>query len=153
MKHELNYSLKTFNQIYKEMDILYHNYAKNAGLSDTAFWILYSLSERNNIFTQRELCEDWSFAPQTINSALKELEKRGIATLESVPGNKKNKWIKLTEDGGRLVERVVYPLMQAENDSFDELPLNECEAMLVATRKYLSFLKEKISATQATVNK
>ncbi len=89
MKEVIPTQLTAFNKIHKEMDIVYHNYAKDFGLSDTAFWILYSVSEQNGSFTQRELCNDWSFTPQTVNSALKELEKRNIITLESVPGNRK----------------------------------------------------------------
>lgn len=72
--------LKTFNQIYKEMDIIYHDYAKTCGLSNMAYWILYSVAESNEYFTQRDFCNDWFFAPQTVNSALKDLEKKILST-------------------------------------------------------------------------
>lgn len=87
--------LKTFNKIYKEMDIIYHKYAKNCGLSDMAYWILYSMSESDCLFTQRDFCKDWFFAPQTVNSALKDLEKKNIIFLEPVPGNKKTNGLSL----------------------------------------------------------
>ena len=41
------------NQLIKEMDDLYRVYAKNCNLSETAFWILYCIQEREKeAFTQ-----------------------------------------------------------------------------------------------------
>ncbi len=133
-----------FNQIYKEMDIIYHNYAKSTELSDTAFWILYSISEHNSSFTQRDLCRDWSFAPQTLNSALKDMEKRGIIRLEPVTGNKKNKLLHLTPNGERLVADVILPLMQEEDNSFSVLDEKECEQMLSFTERYVEALRHSV---------
>lgn len=151
MKEKISEKLKAFNKIYKEMDIVYHNYAKKCGLSDTAFWILYSVAESNEHFTQRDFSESWSFPPQTVNSSLKDLEKQGIIFLEGVPGNKKNKWIKLTKKGTELVEKTVFPLMKTEWESLEALSEEECELMMSLIKKYVSTLKEnvrKISITQ-----
>ena len=133
--------LKAFNKIYKEMDIVYHNYAKNCGLSDMAYWILYSMAEAEEVFTQRDFCRDWFFAPQTVNSALKDLEKRDIIYLEPVPGNKRNKWIRLSENGKRFMEKTIIPIINAKCESLESLSDGECECMLSVTRKYVSALK------------
>ncbi len=144
MKGNTKAHLEKFNKIYKELDILYHNYAKSCGLSDMAYWILYSMLESDDLFTQRDFCKEWFSAPQTVNSALKDLEKKGIIFLESVPGNKKNKWIKLTEEGKAFTERVISPLIRAECESFDDLTKEECESMLGTTQKYIGVLAEKL---------
>lgn len=136
--------LTRFNQIYKEMDIVYHNYAKSLGLSDTAFWILYCISENENALTQRELCNYWSLPPQTVNSALKDIEKRGLITLDPVTGNKKNKLLHLTSVGEELVSRVMVPLIQAEEESFNTLSDEECEQMLSLTKRYSEALRKNI---------
>lgn len=133
-----------FNQTYKGMDVLYHNYAKSLGLSDTAFWILYCISEHSGSFTQRELCRDWSFSPQTVNSALKDMEKRGLIRLIPVPENKKNKLLHLTSDGERLVAEAILPLIQAEGESFSALSEEECEQMLSLTERYAAALRTSI---------
>lgn len=137
--------LKMYNQIYKEMDIVYHNYAKSCGLSDMAYWILYSIAENDEYFTQRDFCKDWFFSPQTVNSALKDLEKKGIIFLESVSGNKKNKLIKPTENGKKFIESYINPLIKTECESFESLSKDECELMLYTTKKYISALKEKVT--------
>ena len=49
-----------YNQLIKEMDDLYRVYAKNCNLSESAFWILYCIQEREKeAFTQREICDYW----------------------------------------------------------------------------------------------
>lgn len=137
--------LRTYNQICKEMDIVYHNYAKGCGLSDMSYWILYSIAEADEYFTQRDFCHEWFFAPQTVNSALKDLEKREIIFLEAVPGNKKNKLIKPTEKGKKFINEFIIPIINSECESFETMSAEECTLMLSTTKKYISILKEKIS--------
>lgn len=137
--------LKAFNKIYKEMDVVYHNYAKSCGLSDMAYWILYSMAEREEYFTQRDFCNDWFFAPQTVNSALKDLVKKGIICLESTAKNKKNKLIKPTEYGKEFIVDVIMPLIKAECESFENMSKEECTSMLYTTKKYITDLKSNVN--------
>lgn len=143
--------LKTYNKIYKEMDIIYHGYAKKFGLSNMAYWILYSIAESDECFTQRDFCNDWFFTPQTVNSALKDLERKDIIFLESVPENKKNKLIKPTENGKKIIESVIMPLIKAECESFETLSKEECKLMLSITKKYISVLKDRVNVLKASV--
>lgn len=53
MKDPIAAQLAAFNQLYKEMDEIYHVYAKEQGISDTVFWILYSLYENNSSYIQK----------------------------------------------------------------------------------------------------
>lgn len=139
--------LAAFNQAYKEMEEIYHNYAKAHGLSDCAFWVLYSMWENEDIYPQRRLCEEWFYTPQTVNSALKSLEKQGLIELVFMPGNRKNKQIVFTFEGRKLAERVIEPLMQAENNSFCGLNEQERETLLAATQKHIQLLRKEISVT------
>lgn len=136
--------LTAFNQTYKEIDGIYHSYAKRNGLSDAGLWVLYSLWERGSAYTQRELCADWSYSPQTVNSVLKGLEREGLIRLTYAPGNRKSKQIHLTEKGVGLEERVVVPLMQAEGSSFSGLDGAERQALLSLTQKHIALLRREI---------
>lgn len=81
-----------YNQLIKEMDDLYRVYAKNCNLSETAFWILYCIREREKeAFTQREICDYWFYTPQTVNSALKNMTEEGLLILRAEEDNRKNK--------------------------------------------------------------
>lgn len=144
MDTEIKTILKQYNRICKSMDIVYHNYAKRVGLSDAAFWILYSVAESDRAFTQRELSSEWSFPPQTVNSSLKDLVGKGIITLEPLENNRKNKIIKLTNEGRALIDKFVLPLLQAECDGFGVLSPDECDAMISSIIKYAVELKHRV---------
>ena len=144
MKDPIAAQLAAFNQLYKEMDEIYHVYAKEQGISDTVFWILYSLYENNSSYIQKELCSEWHYPPQTVNSALKSLEKQGIISLEAVPGNKKNKLVSLTEHGLTLTQRVIARLTDAERNAILSMTADERKTLLSLTEKYTEFLRRHV---------
>lgn len=137
--------LALYNQSHKEMDIIYHDIAKKFCLSDTAFWLLYSLEEHETMYTQKELCKEWSYPPQTINSAIKDLEKRSIIKLTTVNGNRKNKQIFLTDEGEALVKKVILPVMNAEQKAFERMDKHDLAAFLSMTQRHVELLKEEIN--------
>ena len=53
-------------QINKEIDDLYHKVATYYGLSDSAFWILYSLYENRDGLTQKDICYNFFIAEFTV---------------------------------------------------------------------------------------
>ena len=136
--------LALFNQLYKEMDEIYHQYAKRQRISDTALWLLYSLYEDGAGYTQRELCSAWHYPPQTINSALKNLVNQGYIQLKPVEGNQKNKRIALTEAGNEMMQEIISPLIRAEKRTFQRLEKSERDALLSLTHKYVSLLKSEV---------
>jgi len=143
MSETLLGQLAALNQTYKEMDDAYHNYASAHGVSDMTFWILYFVGVHEGDYTQRELCSEWYFAPQTVNSALKGLEKQGVVELTLAPGSRKNKKIHLTPAGRELMEQIIVPLIEAEERSFGRLEEQEREQLLSLTRKRIALLKEE----------
>ena len=137
--------LAAFNQLYRQMDEIYHLYAKRRGISDTALWLLYSLYEEEDAaYTQRALCSDWHYPPQTVNSALKSLERQGLLVLEPVPGNQKNKRIVLTDRGRETAQKEIFPLMLAEQRAFQGLGERDGEALLSLTRHYVELLRVQV---------
>ena len=95
-KQDARKLLRQYNEIYKQMDDVYHSLARHYGLSDSAFWILYLLRETDKISTQSDLCSELSLSKQTIHSGLKSLEANGYLRLEQEEGNRRNKKISRT---------------------------------------------------------
>lgn len=134
-----------YNLMIKEMDDLYRIYAKHSNLSETAFWILYCVREREQEpFTQREICEYWFYTPQTVNSALKHMTEEGLLILRTEEGNRKNKRIYLTEKGKETVERFVVPLMDAERRALAGLGEQETEVFLRTMKKHTELFRREI---------
>ena len=141
MKNRKADSLEVFNQLYKKMNEIYHQYAKSLGLSDMAFWLLYSLHKGSGFHTQKDICTTWHYPPQTVNSAIKNLEKQGLITLEYAEGNQKNKHIVPTKTGRAYMKKVITPLVAAERRVFESLEDGQREALLSLTQKYVDLLE------------
>lgn len=144
MKLPVIFVLTAFNQAHKKMNVLYHDYAKCVGMSDASFRLMYSLFEHDYPCTQKDLCKAWFYAPQTINSALKSLESKGYIELESSEKNRKNKLVRFTPSGEKLVNEKIAPLVQAEERSFDRLDQEERDRLLEITQKHIEILAEEI---------
>ena len=128
-------------RMYKENDSLYRRLARHFGLSESAFWILYTLEEFQQPVTQAQLCEYLSLSKQTINSGLKQLEQEGNIHLSSGPGRRK--YLQLTPAGRQLAERTVRPVLRAEERAFLGMAEEERASLLALERKYLSLLRQE----------
>ena len=132
-----------YNQLLKECDNIYHDAAVRAGLSDCAFWILHALWEADYPLTQSEIGDNASMPRQTVNSALKKLEKDGYLTLERING-KMGKSIHLTMQGEQFAKVHIAPIAAAEERVCAQFTQEEQEQFLSTFRTLVNRLKAEI---------
>lgn len=137
-----------YNQLLKECNTIYHSAAVRLGLSDCAFWILYTLQEEGKIVKQSDISDNASMPKQTVNSALKKLEKDGYLSLRRIDG-KMGKSIHLTEKGSKFVEENIKPIMVAEDKACDLFTEEEKEMFLKVFHSLVERLSEEISNVHA----
>lgn len=125
-----------------EINALYHEAAVKMGLSDSAQNILYVLCEREGHCLQSEISKVTGISPQTINSAIRRLEKDGIAYLEQ--GKGRNTILCLTEKGKKFAAEKIDPLYEVENKIWNEWTDEEQQQYLALTKKYRDGLKKYI---------
>lgn len=137
-KPYINNPLKEFNRIYKKTNEIYHDIALRLGLSDSAFDILYSISELGDGCLQKDICNATCIPKQTIHSSIRQMETSGYLTLSS--GKGRSMHITLTDLGKSLLERTIYPVMQMEGEAFHCMTDEECQQMLALFGKYIQAL-------------
>ena len=142
-RQKLHQMLLRYNSIYKDTDQVYHQFARAFGLSDCAFWILYLLQESDRTYTQAEICDTLSFARQTVNSALKNMQAQGMIRLVPDSRNKKNKLLCLTAQGERSVEETVDRVIDAELSTLEQFSPEEREMFLALNQKYALCLRKE----------
>ena len=125
-------------RMHKEEDGLYRRLARQFGLPDSAFWVLYALEASGKPVTQAEVCNYLSLSKQTVNSGLKQLEQEGYIQLTNGPGRRK--YLGLTDQGKQLTTRTVRPVLAVEERAFLGLAEEERASLLALERKYLSLL-------------
>lgn len=130
-----------FNQLAKKLDNVYYKLAKSSGLSDAAFWIIYTIRNEEETYKQKDICTLYSYSKQTINSALKKLEEHNIIKLVSVPDNKKDKKITLTEYGEKIAKELVEPVAKIEKISLSKLA--EKNKLIELLKKYVEEMERE----------
>lgn len=126
--------LKHINCLANELDLLYHQAARKLGVSDSVLCILYMIHEKGDGCLLRDICNESSISKQTINSALRNLEKEGILYLEQDKG--KNKRIRLTEKGKNYTARTAVRLFEAEANALANWSEADLSAYLRLMKKY-----------------
>lgn len=142
MNDQINKKWARIQKINKEVDDMYHKIALHYNLSDSAFWVIYVLYEADEPYTQKQICDTWYYNKQTINSAIKTLEKRGyIRKVETE--NKLNKKIILTKAGLELAEQSVKKVIEVENKAFSKVSEKELDTIIELLQKELDLLKKE----------
>lgn len=132
-------------QMYKREDDLYHRYGAFMGLSDPAVWVLYGLYEDpERVLTQNDLVAAWFYPKQTISYTVNALAKKGWVKSEQLPGAGNSKAVLLTEEGLRVCQEKILPLMQAEERSLKRLSEEEQALLLHLTKKQFSYFEEEV---------
>ncbi len=127
-----------------EINALYHEAAVKMGISDSVQNILYVICENKGRCLQSEISKLTGISRQTINSAVRKLEKDDIVYLEQ--GKGRNTIVCLTEKGKVFAEEKLYPLFEIENMIWNEWTDKEQEEYLRLTQKYRDALKKHLKA-------
>lgn len=131
--------LAQYNALYKESNEIYRIAAKTLGLSECAFWILYSLREEEGLI-QSGLCHALCLPKQTIHSALKKLETDGFIEFSNGK-DRRAKYLSLTKKGTMLAEKTVDRVMQMEINAFAGFTEKEQQEFIRLFQKYTELLK------------
>lgn len=126
--------------LYNAADRLYADFARSCGLSGCAYWMLYELERAGGEASLRALNVDWGYSKQTMSSALKTMESRGLIELSYEEGSRKSKRAALTASGRVFVDQNIVPAMRAEERAFFSLDQTERETLIALARRYAEAL-------------
>lgn len=140
--------LEVINRRIKELAGIYQGLVSRSGISENEFWIWYTLIMMDGEYSQRDICGCWSLSKQTVNTIVKNMVKKGLASLEVVPGTRNRKIIRLTDAGRAYGEELVGPISEAEDRAFDRLPETDLSACAAIFGRYIDILKEEVYGTE-----
>ncbi len=141
------------NRRYNETNLLYHGTAAQFGLSDTVFWVLYSLYCDDVPQTQAQMSAGWCLPKQTLNSAVRGMVAQGLVMLTPAPGCKHGKLLSLTEAGRALAEKTVAQVIRAEETAMYRMGLERARQNLALGQEYMQLLREEFTQLQEPHNK
>ena len=134
--------IKRQNHLISELNSVYHNAALKLGLSDSSMQVIYTICDFGDSCLLSDICYLTRLSKQTINSALRRLERDGWIRLE--PETSKSKRVFLTESGKSLADKTALRMMDAENAVFASWTSEDVNRYFELTQRFIRLIKEKI---------
>ena len=104
------------------------------------------------VVTQSKISEQLFLSRQTLNSAFKQLVKKGLIVLKPYENNQRSKKAILTPLGEELVEKQVIRMHQIEEQTWEKLANQEQDSLARLTRKYADVLSETLQEMKRQKN-
>lgn len=121
------------NWLEKELDVLCQAPKRNG-----------TLIAMTGSYAQQDVCDIWSLSKQTVNTIIARMVQKGLVHLEAMPGAKNRKCIHLTNAGERYGQRIVGPVLDAEQRAIARLDAGESLACTTMLKRYIQVLKEEL---------
>lgn len=134
--------VRSYNYMMSEINAIYHDIAVRMGISDSVQSVLYAICENGEQCLQSDICKQTGISRQTINTAIRKLEKDGIVHLEQ--GRGRNTIVCLTESGKAFANEKSRPLLEIEDAIFSSWTDGELSLYMELTERYRDALKAKV---------
>ena len=135
-------TMAAFREATMELDNLYSRFPKSCGLSEAEYWSLLLIYE--GIVTQSRISEQLFLSRQTLNSAFKQLQKKGLIRLEPYQDNLRSKRAFLTEAGKAFVEENVLRMHRVEERAWQHMSQEDQAVLTALTRKFSSCIRKEL---------
>lgn len=139
---ELHDIIYRINCLTEDTDSLYHQAAVKLGVSDSVLFILYMIYVNGGKCLLYDIYKSSGISKQTINSAIRKLEKEEIVYLEKHYG--KTKMVCLTEKGKSYTNQTAVKLLEAEYTAFRDWSEEEMDTYLRLIEKHNISLRNQI---------
>lgn len=133
------------NQKIKVLFGIYRDAIKHLAISESEFWIWYTLVTTDEAYTQQDICSIWSLPKQTVNTVITHMRIKKLAYLEAIPGTRNRKLIRLTEEGRRHGEAIVLPVTQSEEKALAKISPKELAAVTEIFDKYVNIIRTEFN--------
>ncbi len=130
------------NYLNAELDALYHHASLKLGLTDSASIVLYTICDNGGNCLLSDIYKQSGVSKQTVNSAIRNLEKKNIIYLEQHSGRAKK--VVLTDTGKEYAQKTTARIFDAEAAAFSSWTEEEISAHIGFMEKYIRSFREQI---------
>ena len=109
--------------------------AQTSDLKENELMILYALAD-GVPYSQKQISDEWGIPRTTVNTIIKDWEKKGLVFLSSIPGKRREMNILLTEAGQKLADSVLDKIIEMENAAMQETVEEFSPEFIRALRSY-----------------
>ena len=134
--------IKQLMDILYNIDVQYSRAARALGFKENLFWFLYAL-DNNEPISQKQMIIDRQMPKTTLNTIVKECEKKGYITFQSIKGQKREKMVVVTESGKKYAQEMLKKIYKAEEKAFSDT--KDREKLIELATSYYKNLKKSFN--------
>lgn len=142
MKTKICSIMHRINYLNEELNALYHQVSLKLGLTDSASIVLYAIYDNGGDCLLSDIYKQSGISKQTVNSAIRNLEKKHIIYLEQHSGRTKK--VLLTDIGKEYAQKTIARLFDAEAAAFASWTEEEINAHIGYMEKYIRSFQEQV---------
>lgn len=120
----------------------YESYARKHGLTAKELFVLDLIWFAPEGCLQSEICERLSATKQTISAIIKKFLKQGYVKLTESETDRRNKIIRLTNEGKKYIKKIIPPAANAEIDAMAELSGEDIAELVRLTVLFSNYMKQ-----------
>lgn len=121
--------LDRFYNLWRESTAIYEDWAKQQGLSNNAVMVMDSIYSNKENCTPSSISHKWFIPKQTVNTILRDFEKKEYITLLQHPKDKRNKIIQPTKKGEEIMGNIVSKLKKLEFYTLSQMGKEKVDSM------------------------
>lgn len=142
METKMRSRIHRINYLNAELNAIYHRASFKLGLTDSASIVLYTICDNGETCLLSDIYKQSGVSKQTVNSAIRNLEKEHMLYLEPVSGRAKR--VVLTGAGKAYAQKTVAQLFAAEEAAFASWTEEEINAHIGLMEKYIHSLRVEV---------
>lgn len=129
----------------KQINSVYEKWSLKHGLTLYEMQVYYVLlQKKEERITQKELCEILDAPKTSVNSMIKKQIQRGYVELCVNEKNKREKIVKLTQDGMVFAKQLILPLFKMEEEAISMLDTKKIQQAIHIQLRFANALREKM---------
>lgn len=144
----LHEELNRYYQLWCDATQLYEKWSKQRGITYNYVLTLCTLLNNQEYCTQKMICDQWGLAKQTVNTILKDFEKKGYVTFTNLSSDKRNKLILLTDDGKSYANEISEALTNLDMYAFQKMGIDRMKYLNDSLELYLKYFREAEQGTE-----
>lgn len=149
MPAKSNLEISDYQKACNEMEQLYTQLQKYSGLPDAEYWCMMAV-HKGECQYQHEISNQYFMSKQTINSALRQLEKRGYINIVTPDNNRRIRQIVFTKAGDALAEKYLDVVQEVEKRVWSGLSFVQQNALVETLNDMNQLLRKEVEQLQTT---
>lgn len=137
--------------ILQGMESSYEHYAKQIGINSTMMYLLQIVYD-NEPCTQKQICAIMMLPKQTVNTIVKDYQRKGLFEFAPSSEDKRNRYIRLTEKGREYCERILPPIAEAEIKGLKQFTEDEQNLLFSLLERYNQSFRESLLQKTPHIN-